>query len=143
MKILDLIHITVEDIKQLNEYESTDLFEKLFRYEFSNNSLDISGLSLSSNPNIADQGIDAIITKPLPSGLDFLPSGISLFQFKASESPFNVKREFCQKSKETKEWQLKPLILVYLEKNFGYFFQNRKSTSCFFLYRCCSGKNIY
>ena len=52
MKILDLIHITVENIKQLNEYESTDLLEKLFRYEFSNNSLDISGLSLSSLNNI-------------------------------------------------------------------------------------------
>ncbi|MHA1437827.1 MAG: hypothetical protein ACTSPD_09620 [Promethearchaeota archaeon] len=116
MKILDLIHITAEDIKSLNEYESTDLLEKLFRYEFANNSLEISGLTLSSNSKIKDQGIDAIITKPLPTGLDYLPSGISIYQFKASESPFNVKKEFCQKSKEINDWQLKPLMQEYLEE---------------------------
>ncbi len=82
MKILDLIHIKVDDIKGLNEYESTDLLDKLFRYEFTNNSLEISGLTLSSNPKIKDQGIDAIITNPLPKGLDILPDGISVFQFK-------------------------------------------------------------
>ncbi len=77
MKILDSIHITVDDIKGLNEYESINLLEKLFRYEFVNNSLEISGLTLSSNPKIKDQGIDAIITKSLLTGLDYLPSGIS------------------------------------------------------------------
>lgn len=126
MKILDLIHITVDDIKGLNEYESTDLLEKLFRYEFANNSLEISGLTLSSNPNIKDQGIDALITKSLPKGLDYLPEGISVFQFKASESSFNIKREFCQKSKETKEWQLKPLMQEYLEKKATYVLINTK-----------------
>jgi len=131
MKILDLIHITVEDIRGLNEYESTDLLEKLFRYEFANNSLEISGLSLSSNPNIADQGIDAIITKSLPSGLDYLPSGISLYQFKASESKFNVKTEFCQKSKKTKEWQLKPLMQEYLGKKATYVLINTKKVWVF------------
>ncbi len=131
MKILDLIHITVEDIKGLNEYESTDLLEKLFRYEFANNSLEISGLSLSANPNIKDQGIDAIINKPLPTGLDHLPSGISLFQFKASESAFNVKKEFCKKSKESNEWQLKPLMLEYLEKKATYVLINTKEVWVF------------
>lgn len=32
MKISDLIHITVEDIKGLNEYESINLLEKLYFY---------------------------------------------------------------------------------------------------------------
>ena len=131
MKILDLIHITVEDIKGLNEYESTDLLEKLFRYEFAYNSLEISGLTLSSNPNIKDQGIDAIITKPLPTGLDHLPSGISIFQFKASESVFSVKKEFCKKSKDTNEWQLKPLMLKYLEKKSTYVLINTKEVWVF------------
>jgi len=126
MKILDLIHIKVDDIIDLNEYESTDLLDTLFRYEFANNSLEISGLTLSSNPKIKDQGIDAIITKPLPIGLDYLPSGISVFQFKASKSSFDVKKEFCKRSKETDEWHLKPLIKKFLEQKATYVLINTK-----------------
>ncbi len=44
----------------------------------------------SSNPKIKDQGIDTIITKSLPTGLDYFHSGILMLQFKASESSFNV-----------------------------------------------------
>ncbi|MHA1248358.1 MAG: hypothetical protein ACTSRP_00055 [Candidatus Helarchaeota archaeon] len=132
MKILDLIHITAEDIKSLNEYESTNLFDRLFRYEFKVNSLEISGLTLSSNPKIKDQGIDAIITKPLPTGLDFLPPRISIYQFKASESTFNVKNEFCQISKETNKLQLKPLMQEYLEeKKATYVLINTKKVMTF------------
>ncbi|KKL06201.1 hypothetical protein LCGC14_2598400, partial [marine sediment metagenome] len=72
------------------------------------------------------QGIDAIITKSLPTGLDYLPSGISVFQFKASESSFNVKKEFCKKSKESNEWYLKPLMKEYLEKKATYVLINTK-----------------
>ena len=126
MKILELIHVKVDDVKGLNEYESIYLLDKLFRYEFTNNSLEISGLTLSSNPKIKDQGIDAIITKPLPTGLDYLPSGISVFQFKASESSFNVKKEFCKKGKESNEWYLKPLMKEYLEKKATYVLINTK-----------------
>jgi hypothetical protein len=54
MKLLDLIHVNADDIKNLNEYESSELLNKLFRYEFANNSLEISGLTLSSNPKIKD-----------------------------------------------------------------------------------------
>lgn len=122
MRILDLIHVNTGDIQNLNEYESTDLLEKLLRYEFRRNSLEVSGLTLSSNPNIPDQGIDAAITKPIPPDLDYLPSGISIFQFKASESYFNVKKEFFVKDSDN----LKPLIKKFLDKNASYILINTK-----------------
>ena len=126
MKLLELIHVNADDIKGLNEYEQTNLLDKLFRYEFNSNELEISGLTLSSNPKIKDQGIDAIITEPLPEGLDFLPEGISIFQFKATSSDYNVKKEFCKKTEDTEEWQLKPLMKEYLEEKATYILINTK-----------------
>ena len=124
MKILDIIHVNADDIKGLNEYEQSNLLDKLFRYEFASNELEISGLTLSSNPKIKDQGIDAIITEPLPEGLDFLPEGISIFQFKATSSNYNVKKEFCKKAEDTEKWQLKPLMKKYLEEKATYILIN-------------------
>jgi len=126
MKILDIIHVNADDIKGLNEYEQTYLLNNLFSYEFASNELEISGLTLSSNPKIKDQGIDAIITEPLPKGLDFLPEGLSIFQFKATSSDYNVKKEFCNKTEDTEKWQLKPLMKEYLEKKATYILINTK-----------------
>ena len=47
MKLLDLIHVNADNIKNLNEYESLKLLDKLFRYELENNSLDISSVKVS------------------------------------------------------------------------------------------------
>ena len=126
MKLLDLIHVEADDIKDLNEYESTKLLDKLFRYELENNILEVSCLTFSSDPKIKDQGIDAVITKSLPSGLNILPAGISMFQFKASKQVFNVKKEFCKKSKINNEWYLKPLLKEFLKKGATYVLINTK-----------------
>ena len=125
MGILDSLHITAEDIKPLNEYEQTKLLNKLLSYEFKNNKLALSGLTLSSNPKIADEGIDALIEISLPSGLDFIPEGFSIFQSKATPD-FNVKKEFCRKNSDTEEWELKPLMKEYLEKGATYVLINTK-----------------
>lgn len=126
MKLLDLIHVNADDIKDLNEYESAKLLDKLFRYELDNNSLEVSCLTFSSDPKIKDQGIDAVITKSLPAGLNILPAGISIFQFKASKQVFNVKKEFCKKFKVNNEWYLKPLLKEFLEKGATYVLINTK-----------------
>lgn len=126
MKLLDLIHVNADDIKDLNEYESAKLLDKLFRYELENNSLEVSCLTFSSDPKIKDQGIDAVITKSLPAGLNILPAGISIFQFKASKQVFNVKKEFCKKSEANNEWYLKPLLKEFLEKGATYVLINTK-----------------
>ncbi|KKK46201.1 hypothetical protein LCGC14_0544120 [marine sediment metagenome] len=126
MKLLDLIHVNANDVKDLNEYESARLLDKLFRYEFENNSLEVSCLTFSSDPKIKDQGIDAVITKALPTGLNILPAGISIFQFKASKQVFNVKKEFCKKSLANNEWYLKPLLKEFLEKGATYVLINTR-----------------
>lgn len=126
MKLLDLIHVNADNITDLNEYESTNLLDKLFRYELENNSLEISCLTFSSDLKIKDQGIDAVITKSLPAGLNILPAGISIFQFKASRQAFNVKKEFCKKSEVNNKWYLKPLLKEFLEKGATYVLINTK-----------------
>ncbi len=126
MKLLDLIHVNASDIKTLNEYDSIDLLHKLFQHEFANNDLEISALTLSLESKIKDQGIDAVITKHLPEGLDYLQSGISVYQFKASESRFNITREFCIKSKKDEKLIIKPVLKSLLIKGATYVLINTK-----------------
>ena len=103
MTLLDLLEVNAYDIANLDEYKSTKILEKLFRLELLQNNLNISSLELCTEPKKPDEGIDALIKGPMPENLDFIPSGISIFQFKATKNYFNVEKEILQKSKDSKK----------------------------------------
>ncbi len=126
MSLLDLLEVNASDLKNLNEYQSIRILEKLFQSEIQQNNLNISALELCIEPKKADEGIDALIKEPIPDNLDFIPSGRSIFQFKATEAYFNVEKEFYQKSKDSEKNQIKPLMYKYLKDGANYVLINTK-----------------
>ncbi len=125
MKTLDQKDITSDDILKLDDNESISLLDLLLQYEFQTNNLPISALTLCSDPNIPDGGIDASIDEEMPENLDFIHPGISMFQFKAT-SNYNARKELCIKSKKKDHPNLKPLIKEYLDEGATYVLINTK-----------------
>jgi len=126
MPLLNLLEINAYDIENLNEYQSTKILEKLFQLELLQNNLNLSFIELCTEPKKPDEGIDALIKEPMPDSLDFIPSGKSIFQFKATESYFNVDRELFHKSKDSAKTEFKPLIYNYFREGANYVLINTK-----------------
>ncbi len=126
MSLLELIHITSKDIIRLDQLRSLKFFEFLFRNVFNEYSLPLSALTLQSDPYIRDQGIDASILKDIPENYDFIPRGTSIFQFKASTSDFNLKKNFLQTSKKGTNAELKPLLKEFIENGATYVYIDTK-----------------
>jgi len=116
--LLNLIHVTTDDILGLDQLSSVKFFEMLFRDTFIRHSLPLSGLTLQSNSNFKDQGVDASILRDIPNDIDFIPQGTSIFQFKSTSSEFDLKKNFIESGRT--EEGLKPLIKKLLENGSKY-----------------------
>ena len=92
MGILDLIYVISEDIIKMDDTESTLFLSRLLENFFNRYDLPISALTLCTNTNISDEGIDAYISEAMPEGIDLIPPGTSIFQFKATPK-FSAKNE--------------------------------------------------
>lgn len=125
MGILDLISITPSDIIKMDDTESTLFLSRLLEETFNRYELPISALTLCTNTNIPDEGIDAYIDDAMPEGINLIPSGTSIFQFKAT-SKFNAKNELCKKVKNKYIFELKDLINQYLNEGSTYVLINTR-----------------
>lgn len=116
MTILTVFDIVVDEIERLNQFDLTSLMNKILRTELSKANLRQAGLKLSLNVLAGDDALDATIEDPVPSGHQWLPEGISGWQFKAEDiTPKRLKEDVI-----TKEGELSPLIEDLLNRKGTY-----------------------
>lgn len=126
MSLLNLLEVNASDLQNLNEYQSVKILERLFRSELMIHNLKLSTLELCTEPKKPDEGVDALINEDIPKDLDIIPSGKSIFQFKATTAHFRVEKELFHKLKDKETIELKPLISKYLKEGANYVLINTK-----------------
>ena len=90
-----LFEVRSDEIQQLNNYQFRDVVNRLLRVEAARHDVAMAQVDTSLRDNDPDAGIDARVIAPEPLHSHWLPSGLSVWQYKAGKIRLEeVEREF-------------------------------------------------
>mgnify|MGYP003288526563 CR=1 FL=1 len=107
-----LFEVTLEDIKQLNDSQLTDLLRRLLHLEAARFGIAARGVNVALNIDVPDGGEDGRIQwKRGPSSTDYLPHRLTVFQCKAKNiGPRGCAKELCRESSTTLKPQVEEVL---------------------------------